>query len=142
MEASAVRQQIVLGIERAKRTAAERRAVTDAAGRLYGAFLEQVAVPLFRQVVNVLRAEGYPFNVFTPSGSVRLMSDKSADDYIELVLDTSGQAPAVVGRTSRTWGNRTLVSEETLTPSVPIGEISDADVLAFLVKALGPFVER
>jgi hypothetical protein len=48
----------------------------------------------------------------------------------------------VVGRTSRAWGNRTNVSERPLNPAVPIRELSDADVLAFLLKALEPFVEK
>ena len=75
MEVSVVRQRVLEAIERAKRAAAERRVVNDEAAREYEAFLEQLAVPLFRQVANVLRAEGYLFNVFTPGGSVRLMSD-------------------------------------------------------------------
>ena len=142
MEVSAVRQQILQTIERAKRAAADRRAANDEAGREYGVFLDQLAVPLFRQTSSVLRAEGYLFNLFTPSGGVRLMSDKSADDFIELVLDTTGAVPQVVGRTSRAWGNRTNVSEQPLNPSGPIREVAEADVLAFLLKALEQFVER
>jgi hypothetical protein len=142
MEIAAVRQQILLAIDHAKRAAADRRASNDNAGREYGVFLDQVAAPLFRQAGNVLRAEGYLFSLFTPGGSVRLMSDKSADDFIEVVLDSTGAAPLVVGRTSRAWGNRTNVSERPLNPAVPIGELSDADVLAFLLKALEPFVEK
>ena len=141
MEVSAVRQQILLTIERAKRSAADRRAANDDAGREYGVFLDQLAVPLFRQTSSVLRAEGYLFNLFTPSGGVRLMSDKSADDFIELVLDTTGAVPQVMGRTSRAWGNRTNVSEQPLNPSGPIREVTEADVLAFLLKALEQFVE-
>ena len=132
----------MLAIERAKHAAAERRAGNDEAGREYGAFLEQLAIPLFRQAASVLRAEGYLFSLFTPSGSVRLMSDKSADDFIELVLDTSGGAPRVIGRTSRAWGNRTDVAEQPLVTSGPIREIAEADVLTFLLKALEPFVEK
>jgi len=142
MEIAAVRQQILLAIDQAKRAAAERRAANDNAGREYGVFLDQVAAPLFRQAGNVLRAEGYLFSLFTPGGSVRLMSDKSADDFIEVVLDSTGATPLVVGRTSRAWGNRTNVSERPLNPTVPIRELSDADVLAFLLKALEPFVEK
>jgi hypothetical protein len=142
MEVAAVRQQILLAIERAKRAAADRRAANDNAGREYGVFLEQVAAPMFRQAASVLRAEGYAFNVFTPGGSVRLMSDKSADDFIELVLDSTGASPVVTGRTSRAWGNRTNVSEHAINPAVAIREISEADVLAFLLKALEPFVEK
>lgn len=142
MEISAVRQQILLAIDRAKRAAADRRAANDEAGREYGVFLEQVAVPVFRQTSSVLRAEGYLFNLFTPGGGVRLMSDKSADDFIELVLDTTGVVPQVMGRTSRAWGNRTNVSEHPLNPSGPIREIVEADVLEFLLKALEPFVDK
>jgi hypothetical protein len=142
MEIAAVRQQVLLAIEQAKRAAADRRAANDNAGREYGVFLEQVAAPLFRQAGNVLRAEGYLFNLFTPGGSVRLMSDKSADDFIEVVLDSTGASPLVTGRTSRAWGNRTNVSERPLNPNVPIRELSEADVLAFLLKALEPFVEK
>ena len=145
MEVSAVRQQVLLAIERAKRAAADRRAANEEAVREYGVFLEQIAVPLFRQTANVLRAEGHLFNLFTPGGSgasVRLMSDKSADDYIELVLDTTGPTPLVLGRTSRAWGNRTDISEQLVKPSAPISGITEEDVLAFLLKALEPFVEK
>jgi hypothetical protein len=142
MELSAVRQQVLHAIERAKRAAAERRAANTEAGRDYGVFLEQVATPLFRQVATTLRAEGYTFTLFTPSGSVRLMSDKSADDFIEIALDTSGALPAVVGRTSRAWGNRTNVSEQPLNPTARIRDLTEADVLEFLLKAIEPFVER
>jgi hypothetical protein len=142
MEVSAVRQQILLAIDRAKRAAADRRAANDEAGREYGAFLDQLAVPLFRQTGSVLRAEGYLFGLFTPVGGVRLMSDKSADDFIEIVLDTTGAVPQVMGRTSRAWGNRTNVSEQPLNPSGPIREIREADVLEFLLKALERFVDR
>ncbi len=142
MEISAVRQQILLAIDRAKRAAADRRAGNDEAGREYGVFLEQLAVPVFRQTGSVLKAEGYQFNLFTPGGGVRLMSDKSADDFIELVLDTTGAVPQVIGRTSRTWGNRTHVSEQPLNPSGPIREIVETDVLEFLLKALEQFVDK
>lgn len=142
MEVSAVRQQILLAIERAKRAAADRRTANDSAGREYGVFLEQLAVPLFRQAASILRAEGYLFSLFTPGGSVRLMSDKSADDFIELVLDSTGAVPLVVGRSSRAWGNRTNVSEQPLNPALPIREISEGDVLTFVLKALEPFVEK
>ena len=142
MEVSAVRQQLLQAIDSARRAAAERRVVNDQAACDYGAFLEQRAVPLFRQAANILRAEGYLFNVFTPGGSVRLMSDRSADDFIELVLDTTGVAPTVTGRTSRSWGNRTAVSEQPLNTAVAIGELTEEDVLTFLLKAIEPFVEK
>src|SRR5690349_12418609 len=97
MEISAVKRRVKTVIERSKARAGERRTRADAAQREYPSFLSGIAVPLFRQVAGVLKAEGYAFTVFTPSGGVRLMSDKNADDLIELSLDTSGDQPAVVG---------------------------------------------
>jgi hypothetical protein len=142
MEISAVRQQVLQAIDRAKRAAAERRSANDDAGREYQVFLDQLAIPLFRQTAGILRAEGYFFNLFTPGGSVRLMSERSADDFLELVLDTTGEKPSVTGRTSRAWGNRTVVSEQALNPTAPIRDLSEEDVLRFLLKALEPFVEK
>src|SRR4051812_16860932 len=104
METSVVKKRISETIEQAKRTAAERRARADQAAMAYEQFLDTIAVPLFRQVANVLKASGYPFTVFTPSGGVRLMSDRSADDFIELSLDTSGDEPMVLGHSKHARG--------------------------------------
>jgi hypothetical protein len=76
--------------------------------------LDTIVVPLVRQLAQALRAEGHLFNVFTPSGSVRLMSERNAEDFIELFLDTTGTEPRVVGRTRRSRGSRVLESEEAL----------------------------
>src|SRR5262245_13473404 len=104
MEISEVRRQLRDTIERAKRAAANRRSQTDLATKDFAMFLEQTAVPIFRQVGNVLKVEGYSFNVFTPGSSVRLMSERTADDYIEVGLDTSGAEPVVMGHTRRGRG--------------------------------------
>jgi hypothetical protein len=139
MEIADVRKRLLHMIERAKREAGERRARTDKASRAFDMFLETTAVPLFRQVANSLRADNYLFNVFTPAGSVRLMSDRGAEDYIELSLDTSDTVPRVIGHTSRSRGRRVLESERA------IGEpdaLTEEDVLEFLLKELEAFVER
>ncbi len=94
MEISVVRKRLTETIERAKKQAADRRGRSDQAARDFEVFLQKVAVPLFRQVANALKADGYAFTVFTPSGSVRLMSDRAAEDYIELSLDTTGEPAA------------------------------------------------
>src|ERR1043166_7738285 len=98
MEISVVRQRLRETIDRAKRRDAERRAHADEASR------EHVAVPLVRQIANALKADGYAFTVFTPSGSVKLMSDRRAEDYIEIALDSSGDAPLITGHTRRPRG--------------------------------------
>jgi len=78
MEISQVRKRVLQTVERAKVQAAERRARNDEATTLFGPFLDTVVVPLVRQLAQVLRAESHLFNVFTPSGSVRLMSERNA----------------------------------------------------------------
>jgi hypothetical protein len=141
MEISDVRKRVLETIDYAKKTAAERRTRTDQAARDYDVFLDRVAVPLFRQVANVLRAHGYPFKVFTPSGSVRLMSDRAAEDYIELTLDTAGGEARVVGHTSRSRGRRVMESERPVAARTP-AELTEDEVLGFVLTELEPFVER
>jgi len=141
MDISEVRKRVLHTIERAKRGAAERRSRVETASREYGEFLDRVAVPLFHQVARSLRAEGHSFNVFTPSGSVRLSSEREADDYIELLLDTSGATPQVIGHCSRSRGRRVLETERPIGDG-QIGALTDEDVIAFVMKELEPFVER
>jgi hypothetical protein len=139
MEISDIKRRVVETIERARHQAAERRARTDEATREYASFLDQIAIPVFRQVANVLRSEGYPFTVFTPGGSVRLMSDRTAEDYIELALETGGSDPVVSGHISRSRGRRIVESEQEIGSPAALGE---DDVLSFVLKALTPLVER
>ena len=139
METSDIRKRLNQTIERAKRQEAERRARSDEATRAFETFLSTIAVPLFRQVANVLRADSYLFNVFTPSGSVRLMSDRAAEDFIELSLDTAGDRPQVIGHTSRSRGRRVLVSESAIGEP---GELTEEAVLEFVLKELEAFVDR
>lgn len=141
MEIADVRRQVHDTIERARRQAAARRTRHDEASRRFDEFLEMHAVPLFRQIANVLKTEGYHFTVFTPSGSVRLASDRSGDDFIELVLDTVGDAPQVMAHVSRTRGRRVIEEEMAVRDGNP-ETLGDEDLLAFVLKQLEPFVER
>jgi hypothetical protein len=141
MEISQIRKRVMETIDRARKSAAERRTRTDQAARDYDVFLERVAVPVFRQFANVLRAESYPFTVFTPGGSVRLMSDRAAEDYLELTLDTAGGEPRVVGHTSRARGRRVMESERPIAERAP-ADLTEEDVVVFVLKELEPFVER
>jgi hypothetical protein len=141
MEISAVRRRLQETMERARRTAGERRVRTDQAAAEYAAFLDQVAVPLFKQVASALKATGYPFSVMTPGGSVRLTSEKTADDYIELSLDTSGEEPVVMGHSRHTRGRRVRETERPI-GSGPVGALTEDHVLNFLMFELEPFVEK
>jgi len=139
MEISVVRKRLTETIERAKKQAADRRGRSGQASRDFEVFLQKVAVPLMRQVANALKADGYAFTVFTPSGSVRLMSDRSAEDYIELTLDTADDPPRVMGQISRTRGSRVIDAERAIgTPDA----LTEDQLLDFLLKELEAFVER
>jgi len=131
-------------LERLKRPAderrASRRAQMDAATREYEAFLERTAVPLFKQVANVLRADGYSFDVFTPGGSVRLIAARGNDDYIEVLLDTNVDAPKLVGRSSRTKGGNVSQTELVLNATSDIASLTDEDLLGFVLSELEHFV--
>ncbi len=141
METSVVRNRLRETIERAKRRAAERRGRGDEAARAYQQFVDDLAVPLFRQIAGALRADGYPFTVFTPLGSVRLMSDRHAEDFVEILLDITGDAPEVVGRSSRLRGRNIVEAERPVGNGKP-GAITEEDLLEFLLKELEPLVER
>jgi hypothetical protein len=141
METSAVRQRLNQLIDRAKRSASERRVRNDEAARAYERFLDQIAIPLFRQVAMALKASTYNFTVFTPGGGVRLMSDKASEDFVELSLDTSGERPVVLGHSSRARGRRVIESERPIGDAA-IADLTEEDVLEFLLKEIEPFVER
>jgi hypothetical protein len=141
METSVLRRRLTETIEAARRTAADRRARADEAARAYSQFLDTIAVPLFRQVANILKASGYSFTVFTPSGAVRLMSDKSSEDYIELTLDSFGDEPMVMGKSSRSRGRRVVESERAIAEQT-VAHLTEEHVLQYLLKELEPFVER
>lgn len=141
MEVSDVRKRVKETIDRAKRAVAERRTHVDEATRDYDVFLERVATPLVRQVANVMRAEGHPFTVSTPGSSVRLASDRSGTDFIEIGLDTSGRQAQVVLHSSRSRGRRVIESEMPIGGG-PIRELTEEDVLAAVLRELEPMVER
>jgi hypothetical protein len=139
MDIAEVRKRVQAAMQRAKQRDAERRARADEAGRVYSSFLETLAVPLFRQIANVLRAEGYLVGVFTPSGSVKLASEKSGDDSIELTLDTSGDEPSVVARTRHSRGRRVIESESLLGDPARITEDALVEVM---VRELEDFLRK
>lgn len=142
METSEVRRRIRTAIETARARRAERRARTDEAVRAYDQFLAAVAVPAFHSVAGALTGEGHRFNVITPAGTVRMSPERSAEDYIELSLDTERDRPAVVIRSARGRGRRMVSSERALREDLPIAELADEDVIAALVEEAIPLIER
>lgn len=140
IEISEVRRRLRSAIDEARRDAAARRARSDAAARDYEVFLSAIAVPVVQQMASALSGDGHHFDVATPAGSVRLTSAKSAEDYIEIALDTSEDPPEVVGRTSHGRGRRRITSERPVRDRTAIAELNEEDVLAFLLTEIIPFV--
>lgn len=135
-----IRKRVRTEIEQARRSAAERRERAKAASRTYETFLDEVAVPAFRQLATVLRAEGIPFEVQTPSGGVRLVSDRNRDHVIELELDTMQDPPQVTLVSTRTWGSRSMRSERAVTERTAIERITEDDLLEHVIVELRPWL--
>lgn len=142
MEISQVRKRIQAAMTTARDRAKLRRQQADEAGQAYEKFLDQLAAPLARQVVNALRAEGYAFTVSTPNRGLRVSLDAGRDDYIELALDSETDPPHVAGRIRRTRGSRTIDEERPVKPGAGPDGVSEDDLLEFLVGALEPWLER
>jgi hypothetical protein len=139
MDISEVRRRLRAAIAGARTRAQERRALVDTASREYETFLSERAIPLFHAFASALAAEGLRFKVFTPAGSVRLAADGSAEDYIEIALDTAGDTPLVVGRSSRGRGRRLVTSERPIREGSPVSAIGEEDLMNFLAEEIGPF---
>jgi hypothetical protein len=142
LEISQVRKRILTAMTTARDRAKHRRQKSDEAEKAYAAFLENLAGPLARQLVNALRAEGYSFTVSTPGRGLRVSLDQGRDDFVELALSTDADPPQVVGRTRRTRGSRTLDEERPVKPGAGPQDISEDDLLEFLVVAMEPWLER
>jgi len=142
MDVSDVRRRLRGAIDAARCEAAARRERSDAAHRDYETFLAQRATPTFRLLASALAGDGHRFTIFTPADSVRLVSESSSDDFIELALDTSLDPPGVVGRTSRGRGRRNVSSERVIREGTSIGDLTDEDVLEFLLPGIVSLIER
>ena len=67
------------------------------------------------------------------------MSERSADDFIELSLDPSAETPQVAARISRARGSRVIDAERAV--GAP-ADVTEEQLLDFLLRELEAFVER
>jgi hypothetical protein len=141
MEVSDVRRRLRDAIQRARQDATARRGRNDAAAHAWLDVRDRTIVPLCQQVIQVLRPEGFPFQLSTPGDTVRLTHERASEDFIELRLDTSAD-PLVVCRVQRVRGREILESERPVAEGTPIESISSEQVLQTLIDVLPPFVER
>jgi len=94
------------------------------------------------QFAAALKAEGHQFNVFTPAASIRLAAARSPEEFIELFLDDSSDPPVVVGRVTRGRGRKTTSAERALKDGAAIADLTDEDVLVFLLEEIPRLIER
>ena len=113
-DVAVVRKRVKFAIEQARRDQAEHRARAAEATRAYEVFLETAAIPVFRMFANVLKSEGLNFDVMTPSGGVRLQSERHRDDAIEMELDTTADPPQPLVTVTRARGSRVIQSDRTV----------------------------
>jgi hypothetical protein len=142
MELSDVRRRLRAAIDEARRHAVERRARVDAASRAWEQVLPTTVVPAFHALSQALAAEGHRFKVLTPGESARLSVERSAEEFIELALDTARDAPAVMLRSTRGRGRRIVSAERVAVEGGAIAPLTQETVVGLLLEELIPFIER
>ena len=142
LESAEVRRQLTHRLAELRKAQTQRRASAEAARATFEGVLEREIAPTMRQFAQALKAEGFPFSVQTPASTVRLVSDRSSDNVVDIVLEIGGPQPAVVVRTAYTRGRRQLEDERTLAQGDAIASLDGDRVLAVLLDVIEPFVER
>lgn len=142
MEVSEVRRRLRGAIEDARRRSTERRARVDEARHAWERVLPEIAVPAFQTVAGALAAEGHRFRLFTPGQAVRLSLDRSAEEFVEMSLDTERDEPAAVLQSTRGRGRRMISDERIVGQGAQIGQLTTEDIVDALLAELIPFIER
>jgi len=136
-----IRKRLQRAIEQARRDEAERRVRMHEAQKAYTEFLETRAIPAFRAVAVVLKAEGLPWEVMTPSGEVRLVPDRRRDESIALSFDATADPPQALVSVTRSRGSRILHTERPVKVDAPgIDALTEDDVVEMLVDELRPWL--
>jgi hypothetical protein len=142
METGLVRKRVVEALQARRAQDQQRRSRNADAERDFTTFLDLVAAPLARQVAGALKAEGYSLTVFTPGRGLRIALEKGRDDFVDLLLDTEGDRPQVIGRISYTRGSRTVVEDAVVKDGTGPEALTEEIVLEFLLRALAPLLSR
>ena len=135
-----VRKRIRAEIDKVRRDQADRRARVAEATAAYDNFLQNAAIPVFRMFANILKAEGLNFEVMTPSGGVRLQSERHRDEAIEMELDTTADPPQPLVTVTRARGSRMVQSERTIKGSNPLAQLTEDDVIEMLLDEMRPWL--
>jgi transcription elongation GreA/GreB family factor len=141
MDVAVVRKRIQKAIEQARRESADRRTRAQEAEKDYDEFLDSRAIPAFRSVAVVLKSEGLPWEVMTPSSEVRLVPGRRRDEYIAITFDATADPPQAMVSVTRGRGGRMLHSERPVKPGTPaVAQISEDDVVEMLIEELRPWL--
>ncbi len=138
MDVAELRKRILRELDRSaggERAGGERRVSADAARVSFNRLLNGTIAPMLLQTASILKAEGELCQVHTPSDTARLAFDSSHEDFIEFMLDTTPPAH-VIGRCSVRRKGGTMVEDRIVGVGKTIEEITDEDVLAFLLPEL------
>lgn len=138
MDVAELRKRILRELDRAAgggRSSGDRRSSADSARVAFTRLLGGTIAPLLLQTASILKAEGELCQVHTPSDTARLAFDSSHEDFIEFMLDTTPPAH-VIGRGSVRRKGGTMVEDRIVGVGKTIEEITDEDVLAFLLPEL------
>ena len=142
MEVSDLRRRLRSAIDDAKKRSVERRTRVDDARRAWERLLPEMAVPTFHTMAGALTAEGHRFKVFTPGEAVRLSLERSAEEFVELSLDTERDEPALLLRSTRGRGRRIVSTERIVGEGAQIAGVTQEDLVAAMLEELIPFIER
>ena len=138
MDVAVLRKRILRELDRpagGPTPGGDRRAAADAARTAFTRLLNGTIAPLLIQAASILKAEGELCQVHTPSDTARIAFNSSHEDFIEFMLDTTPPAH-VIGRASVRRKGGTLVEDRIVGVGKSIDEITDDDVLAFLLPEL------
>ena len=142
METSDVRRRLRGAIDEARRRAADRRAVADEASRVWAGRLPEAIVPAFHSVLNALSGEGFKFSLSTPGETARLSPERSSAEFVEMSLDATRELPAVIVRSRRGRGSRTVESERVVAEGPEIADLTQDAIVGVLIEEVVPFIER
>ena len=139
-DVAVVRKRVRTAVEQARRDQAERRGRVAEAQQNYDLFLDASAIPAFRMIANVLKSEGFHFEVMTPADGVRLQSERNREDAIEMELDTTADPPQPLVTITRVRGSRIVQTDRTIKGSNPLVHLTEDDVIEMLLEELRPWL--
>ena len=139
MDVAELRKRILRELDRpvagTERSGGDRRASADSSRVSFSRLLNGTIAPMLIQTASILKAEGELCQVHTPSDTARIAFNSSHEDFIEFMLDTTPPAH-VIGRCSMRRKTGTMVEDRIVGVGKGIDEITDDDVLAFLLPEL------